>query len=76
MINEHLAQYSYGPNEVTRWEALNLTSSYGAFIDGYISVTRGTWSRQETTFCGRPEVSTVDWLLPAFCVLRPTDHFG
>jgi hypothetical protein len=75
MINEHLAQYSYGPNEVTRWDALNLTSCYGVCIGDYVSVKRGTWTRQETTFCDRPAFSTPDQLLAAFCDLCPTDLF-
>ena len=41
MINEHLAKYSYDPNEVTRWEALNLTSCYGVFPGEHVLSREG-----------------------------------
>jgi len=75
MINEHLAKYSYDPNEVTRWEALNLTSCYGVFPGEHVSVTRGVWPRHNTTFCGEQAVFLTRYChpvmpcaLPAVCI--------
>lgn len=73
MINEHLAKYSYDPNEVTRWEALNLTSCYSVFLGEHVSVTRGVWTRHNTTFCGEQSVFLTRYCHPVVpCALPVT----
>jgi hypothetical protein len=71
MINEHLAKYSYVPNEVTRWEALNLTSCYGVFLGKHISVTRGLWTRHKITFCGEQSVLQSSYCDPVVSCALP-----